>query len=374
MKINVVKLQFIEPLALMAERKDEFQNEVSTLASDTLKAALVSALASVDNEETVNAFNTQNIVSSAYPYFEQNGQTLYFFPKPMARLPINETKDPGHNKKLKKIQFFDQILFEKILNNKLIDLDKDAVLWQGGKFATAKSSVSNIALVSEKTKIYQAQTEQRVTIGNLNNFSHQEQGNPFYVSRTYFKHKFLPLNIQRQLSQYKFSQEEALKHTQNTGLFFIWEGDKELLDKALNILQYNGIGADKNVGNGKFTYTFDEIKIHTPESSGQTKYMILSKLIPAENEIENLLNNEATYNLTKRGGYIAGSSNEAFRHYLKPNIWTFDEGSVFAHVPKGENKDITGNLDEFVGHKVYRDGRPIVLPILPHTDKEKNNQ
>ena len=76
---------------------------------------------------------------------------------------------------------------------------------------------------------------------------------------------------------------ERIFFKDHSGMYFIAEGDNtKLLEKGLEILQHEGIGTDRNVGNGYFEFSKDEIELDLPENA---KYsMNLSLFLPEKQE------------------------------------------------------------------------------------------
>jgi len=345
-EFKIVKLYFKEPLALMSEKKDEFMHEVLTLPSDTIKAALISVLGQAGAErDEIRRLNEDLIVSSAYPFYKD----ILFFPKPSAPVPLDTEDSPKKQKTIKKITFIQQSLFEKLINGeKVFFLEKENLL-HGGKFLVEKEAKDEFEwrlpgqeLAPDRDKeykLYAVQTLGRVSLGNLLILGGGEKGSPYYVSRTYFRH--------------------------GGGLFFVYDtGEEELFRKALDIWQNEGTGADRRLGNGRFGYELDTLTLRVPEMPD--KQMILSKFVPRPEEINQGLLEEASYSLSIRGGYVAGTPVEAYSHWLKQNIAMMDEASVFNPKVKAEGKNVVVSnlkLEEILGHKVYRDGRIISLPI-----------
>jgi CRISPR type III-A-associated RAMP protein Csm4 len=329
-EFQIVKLFFNEPLALMSEKKDEFQNEVTSLASDMLKAAIISALALQASQEEVEKLNNDLMVSSAFLFYKEH----YFFPKPLSRLPIKKTNDPGLQKKIKKIQFIEKSLFEKIISNEPVKLQKNQLI-QNNKLWVDNSSLF-------PTNIFKSQTEERVNIGNTNVFGEAEKGSPFYISRTYF-----------------------VQDDHESGLYFIAQTrETELLEKSLNILKDQGIGADRRVGNGHFEFEISSLSLLLPDSPNRK--MLLSKFIPQKEEIENGLLENASYQLSKRGGYAAGSMNENFNHWSKLNIMTINESAVFDNKIPLQGKMVklsTPEMEKAMSHPIYREGRAVTIPL-----------
>ena len=335
---QIAKLYFYQPLALMSGKKDEFQNEVLSLPSDTLKAAIISGLAKIDPEK-VDLLNEDLTVSSAYPFYDDR----YFFPKPMNKLPVKDNSEIGMAKKIKKIAFLDLPLFEKTINRIEFDITGNNLL-HNGKFLVANKE-------EYPKKLYAAQTEERVQIGNVNMFATDQRPAPFYISRTYFY-------------QPEKTGDRQNKLDNRTGLYFIYlTSHKDILQKALEFLQDEGLGADKNVGNGKFTVTFDSLKLNIPDDAN--KQIILSKFIPGQQNIQNGLLDNAAYLLDKRNGYIAGTVNESYAHWQKRSVFMLREASVFDINFELTGKNVvlsTAKAENVLKHKVYRDGRPVSIP------------
>jgi CRISPR type III-A-associated RAMP protein Csm4 len=218
-EFQIIKLYFHEPVALMSEKKDEFQNEVSVLPSDMLKAALVSALALEKNQTEIDQFNHDLVISSAYLFAGEH----YFFPKPMSILPIETTFDPKHQKLIKNIQFVEKNIFEKVISGQKQSITEKNLVENGKLWVNDNQYFTQ--------PIYKSQTKERVSIGNTNVFEMAEKGSPYYISRTYFNQDI------------------------KAGMYFIYQTkNEELLLKALDRLQYEGIGADRRLGNGKFYF------------------------------------------------------------------------------------------------------------------------
>ncbi len=335
---SIAKLYFREPLALMSEKKDEFQNEVLMLPSDMIKAALMSALAMVGTQVEIDKLNEGLIVSSAFPFFEEH----YFFPRPMSALPVEHpTRNPKNRKTVKKIRFIEKPLFEKVLRAEKF-LVKEENFIHGNKFLVQDKKKFALQAADGSDmgeKIYDTQTVGRVSLGNLIVLETGEKGSPYYVSRTYFR--------------------------QGGGLFFIYKTkDEELFRKAMDMWQSEGTGADRRIGNGHFTYKLTEIDLDVPDNAD--RQMILSKYIPEKDEVAKGLLSGASYMPSVRGGYVAGTSKEAYAHWLKNKITVLDESSVFpkSFALQGRNVMVSNEkLEAVLGHKVYRDGRAISIPI-----------
>ena len=329
---KIVKLFFHEPIALMSELKDEFQNEVSSLSSDMIKSAILSSLSKISNEKEVELLNEDLILSSAFLFYNNT----YFFPKPMAKLPL--TENIINFKKIKNIEWLDQTLFEKTINNETFNLDEQVFL-QNGKILTIKQP-------SIPEYIYKVQTEERVSVGNTIYFPESEKGSPYYISRTYFL------------------QGDA-EFSGVSGMYFLYNTKYEnLLQKSLSFLQDEGFGADRRVGNGHFKFELRNLELNLPSQA--TNRMILSKFIPKEENIKQGLLNQASYKLHKTSGFISGSSKENMAHWKKKSIFMIKEASLFPSkfILIGKNVVLsTPKFEEIAGHRVYREGRPFDIPV-----------
>ena len=336
-QFSAIKLMFRGPLALMSEKKDEFKPEITHIPSDTLKAALVSALGFMGDEKNVKKLNENLIVSSAYPYLND----IFFFPRPRIQMHFSGVpEDPGFRKKIKRIAFLDRDLFEKVINGEEISFD-NIIMLHNGKFWLKKHENLNI---NTDTKIYAVQSAGRVQIGNLNVFSESEKGDPYYVSRTYFK------------------RNDDKEHMVS-GLYFIYHTDDEQpLEKALNILKDEGLGSDRKFGNGHFEWEKVNLQLNIPENPAG--YVLLSRYIPGQNEIANNMLKTSSFELALSSGYISGTVKEGFAHWLRKNIWMIEAGSVLNTSEDLKGKQVVVSTDEMekaLGHQVFRDGRAITI-------------
>nr|NQU94492.1 type III-A CRISPR-associated RAMP protein Csm4 [Bacteroidota bacterium] len=263
-------------------------------------------------------------VSSAFPF----SRNLLFFPKPMAKLPVSENpEDSKLPKKLKKVEFLEKQVFEKVLNKQEINVAEDCF---NDSFMTDGKN--------DQLPFYQKEVQQRVMVPR----DGAGDSIPYYIDRIWFK--------------------------EGSGLFFIIETGKEesIIKACLRYLSDTGFGTDKSVGNGQFRLPepiFENIDVELPEDAD--KQVSLSLYCPAKEEINHSMLDESSYNLEKRGGYMAGSSNDEFRHLRKKQVYMFSCGSVFPQARlAGKITDIRPEWNTQDMHPVYRDGRGFFLPLL----------
>ena len=160
----------------------------------------------------------------------------------------------------------------------------------------------------------------------------------------------------------------------DSGLFFIISGDSTLFEKGLRLLQYEGIGTDRNVGNGYFEYESSTIELSIPEVSDGA--MSLSMFIPEnQGQLKNLVHSEnVAYDFVRRGGWITDSPYNTVR---KNVIYAFTAASVFdlkKSAPECLGKIvnlrpcISDDIAESKGlyklsHPIWRCGRSIFIPV-----------
>jgi len=105
--------------------------------------------------------------------------------------------------------------------------------------------------------------------------------------------------------------------------------------------------------------------LELPDIPDANQIMLLSLYIPAKEEMKKLRLQAARYELLLRGGYIAGSEEESFRHLRKRSVYMFNVGSLFP-----VNKPLTGRIVDLAPawndgrmHPVFRSGRPFYIPV-----------
>ena len=87
------------------------------------------------------------------------------------------------------------------------------------------------------------------------------------------------------------------------------------------------------------------------------RYMLLSVALPADEELENAMEN-ASYLLEKRSGFVA-SSDYAEEWRKKKDLYVFTAGSCFVNCFAGDIYDVS----EGGKHPVYRYAKPIFMGV-----------
>jgi len=326
--LQIYKLHFTSPIHLGSSR-DDYGISLKTIASDTMYAALFAALAKVDHTLPENG-DMGCTISSLFPFYQKDESTdpILFFPKPLKQ-QLPRLSDFSKAKNVKKVQWLDEYYFFKALKGEnIISSDKDVDnIHDSFLIANCKSF---------DEKFISSNVSERVTIESRN---YQKDAIPFYMDRVEF--------------------------SDSSGLYFMVNGNSELVEKALNILSLEGIGTDRNVGNGFFEWDSSELSIEYPEDSNCL--LSLSSYIPmGKSELNMMLSDETkvAYEIQRRGGWITSYPNTKIR---KNVIYILEAGSVFSVrserlTEKGKIVDLRPKIAE-VNHPVWRCGKAIMLPI-----------
>jgi CRISPR-associated protein Csm4 len=323
---HCVKLKFISPLHLGRGTGETYDTGSKLLHSDTISAALASARVQLFGEKKLKEYLEALRVSSAFPFFENH----YFFPKPMLRLNLKIEGQDEHllSKSLKKLEYFEQPIFEKIISGEEV-LVSENQLSKNKKYVWADVSAIQTILKTE--------VQQRVTVPR----DGQGDSVPYYVERIFFN--------------------------KGAGLYFLLKTENEQIlretEVALRYLEDSGIGTDRSVGNGFFKYEISNLQLKVPEESSNS--MTLSLFCPEKEELPELLEGEPAYLMEKRDGFIAGASDVKFRHLRKKSVYMFSEGSVFnGKNLNGKVLNLRPKWDDEKLHPVYRSGKPVYIPVI----------
>lgn len=320
---TLIKLTNLTPLHI-GTGKENYDFSASDLQSDTLSAALAALRAQNGKAEDLEQFLNSFTLSSAFPFWKER----YFLPKPQGKMDVSVAGKEEHEyrKKLKKVKFVESSLWQELAAGKSVtvndnQLQKEFLLKECVEFKT----------------IYKSQVNQRVSVPRADG----QDAEPFFFDWRYF-------------------DAEA-------GLFCLTDATGDLLkeiEQLFELLGENGIGTDRNVGGGKFKV---EIKndFQLSSTADANAEMLLSLYIPTRQELENLNLNKSKYELLLRGGYIAGSQENDFRHLRKKSIYMFGTGSVFATMQplQGLIVDLKPEWNDVRMHPVYRSGKPFYIPI-----------
>lgn len=327
---SVYKLHFTSPLHIGNERED-YGTSLRSYPSDSLYSALIASLASVGVEIPENG-DLGYAVSSMFPFYQDNEKPVYFFPKPLTQ-EVYSFENISRIKSLKKTEWLDLHYFQKkILGHNLFgaDFEDNDV---SGKYLSKEPIDEYFISSSVKVRV---QVPRQLSING-----EKQDADPFYMDRLEFKGK--------------------------SGLFFLADGNTQMLEKGLNILSKSGIGTDRTVGHGFFNWEKDVIEIKLPTSD---HLISLSVYIPKNSKELNAKIAKATvaYDLIKRGGWITTEGHSTLR---KNSIYAFREGSVFSSDSNDSTSTVAGKTVDLkpemdfnpLPHPVYRVGKAIMLPF-----------
>lgn len=320
-KFTRIKLCRLSPLHVGTGR-DSYDSSASELHSDTLTAALASMLASEGRAGEVEGFMSSLRLSSAFPFYGD----VFFLPRLQGNIPIEMSEEEITEKRkgLKKVKYLETSLWLELYGGKAIKLS-DVVI--DGSFLMRKGTSIG--------KVSASQVSQRVCVGQDG-----EDAQPFFFDWQYFSPK--------------------------AGLYCITDATGKVLDDAISLfktLGECGIGSDKNVGGGKFEVETDTAELADPPAADASA--IMSLYIPMSEEMDGLQLTDSRYSLLRRGGFIAGSSEENLRHLRKRSVYMFGVGSVFPTLNplSGMVVDLRPSWNDENMHPVLRSGQPIVLHV-----------
>lgn len=349
-KYQVIRLEnFSGGLHLSRGLTNSYDKSLDTLHSDTLKSALfVCALRLYGPEEVNEEFLKSFLISSAFPFYHnkrEGNRCLYFFPRPeTSRLPFKiEHGDGSTEKKLKKLRFLEQELFERIIRGeKAISLDENSI---SGKYASSKEiGIKTLLKQDDCDAITISSPYQHVNIPK----GYGADTEPYYVDKQYF-HKNAGLYC-----LIRYEHEEA----------------KKMVEAAFQMLADSGIGTDRNTGNGQFSIGFDEMDLSVPDQKEAKFHLNLSLYCPEKESINEDTLRSSFYKFTKRGGYVSSPADDRHLTIRKRSIYMFTEGSVF---PFSESR--TGKIENLrpltykgFDHPIWRDGRSIFIPFIYEKD------
>lgn len=324
-QVQAIKLSFLNGLHI-GRGSEELDKTASTYSSDALKSALFAVGLAYYPEwkEKPEEFFSGFHISSAFPWCNEE----LFLPKPgNMRFQFENANDLTEAKKAKKITFISSPLFRKWAT----------VPEQNVLVKEEQVGDNNFLFAGKGKKFIHTVVQQRVQVP----IDEGSDTRPFYFERLMFG--------------------------QNSGLYFLISfGDEKLRSKvmhALNLLADLGIGTDRTIGNGQFEIA--DMAPYKMPSGNAGMQMALGLYLPKEEEIKDMRLEESFWSLTKRGGYMAASENEAFRSLRKNNIYFFGEGSTFKcdRELTGRIVDLQPQWNDAAMHPVWRDGMPLFINL-----------
>ncbi len=304
---------------------DYYDLSAPSLSSDMLSAALAAMRAMEGRHADLDAFLQSFALSAAFPY----AQGHYFLPRLTGRLKVEVagTDEAACRKQLKRIRFVEQSLWMRIASDtQTVKIDQGQIC---GHFLLSSDDTNF------RPPVYTT-TMQRVSVPR----NETEDTEPFFF-------------------QWNFVKPDA-------GLYCLLQCDEQQMEEIVSLfteLGKTGIGSDKNVGGGHFKVKAETLDIpHATDANGQ---VLLSTYIPTSEELNRLELPRSRYELNKIGGFMAGSSEETFRHLHRRSIYAFCPGSVFATTSslQGRVVNLAPAWNDKRMHPVWRSGRALSINI-----------
>ena len=316
----VYKLHFTSPLHLSAGYEG-YEQIFHYLHSDTLFSAILSNWSHFYDDIIESlAQNLPFQVSSAFPF----SANQYYFPKPLKQLPvrINEN-DYRIIKKLRKVNFIEKELFEKIIHEETVGIEQ-IHFSASRQFLSLKQDVSDCFAEREIS---------RNVIDRISGCT-----DIFHFAEIIFK--------------------------EDSGLFFmVFFKDQNMRKKFETVLRFlgdEGIGGDRNVGKGLFEVeSIENFNLRQPQNAASI--LNLSLYHPIREEINNHLLENSAYDMITRKGWITAPG---YRNLRKKSINMFREGSIFSNLNKDDYGDIpvvAEKTQDLIDFNVYRYGKGFVI-------------
>lgn len=330
LQLKIYKLHFTSPLHIGSVRED-YGTSLATISSDAMYAALTACLAKLGKEIPADG-DLGCTISSLFPFYQKDKQTdaILFLPRPQQAQV--KAKDPTKLKEYKKVCWLELSAFNQAINGGN-PFDTCSIC---GKYLMKPDMSFGVDYDKKPySDFVVSQVSERVAIPDRKG---HEDADPFYMDRVSFR--------------------------DYSGLYFMTHGDCSLLNEALRLLALEGVGTDRNVGNGYFEYETTTITLDLPNDANHV--LALSSFIPeSKNQLEEMLaSDQSAYELQRRGGWITTYPNQSLR---KNVIYMLSAGSVFSYqadsvMTLGKMVDLRPDLPE-VEHPIWRNGKALFVPI-----------
>lgn len=316
---KLIKMTEMSPLHVGAGR-DTYDVAAGLPASDALSAALAAMRVMRGDSADIDKWMGRFALSSAFPYATIDGKDVFFLPAPRGRLAVKvrDKKEEDYRKSLKKVLYIAVSVWQRLVGGETVEVEEGQL--QGAFLLDAEPM--------QFAAPYERHTNTRVAVSRSD-----KDANPFDFDWTYFR--------------------------KGAGLCCLVDCDDSVFGEVAELfaeLGEQGFGCDRGVGGGHFHVETGEISI-TEDATGD-KQLLLSNYIPAEGEMANVDLKTSTYQIIRRGGFIAGSEDDKIRHLRRNVVNMIACGSVLATAVKPEGKivDLSPNA---VAHRVWRSGKPI---------------
>jgi len=300
MKFDVYKLRFETPVHF-GDIHEDYSVSMKSIHSDTMYSAMLASKVLNECLDSVKGDDLKCSISSLFPFCEVNGRTVFFFPKPLSET-FDSITDSKLIKKLKKVRWVDQYYFEKMLNGKITQLDNNL-------------DVQNEFLLQYTPKINGVEID-----GFYDNFLNEDKEIEFTISQPVPR-----VNVSRIGEDATPYYMDRLTFKEGFGLYFFATPGSDLMS-ILDNLGEEGLGTDRNVGNGIFKCkNKDSLDIKVPDNCSHI--LSLSVFIPEQSDLINtMVSGDASFEFVRRGGWVTTFPHNSIR---KDSVYAFVAGSVF---------------------------------------------
>jgi CRISPR-associated protein Csm4 len=290
------------------------------------------------------------LLSSAFPF----AGAVRFYPMPvdLARLFRAETL-ACRGKAVKGIRYLSEVLFRKALRGE--KLDDDLFLEDERAEPLSGVALQGGALWLSAGEVEELPKDLRRPTGKLRSLHHLRVWEAKRVPR---------VTVDRISSASTVYQAGRLSFAEDCGLWFglswLREGDRTLraaFERALAVLQDDGLGGERAAGYGAFTYRRAGV-LRLPEPAAGRPAWLLSRYHPRPEELPAALQAPgAAYSLVAVGGWLSSPDGAAQR---RKRLYLLAEGSLVCPpaYPAGDLTDLCPEYESGrgLGHPVYRYG------------------
>lgn len=323
---------------------ESVEESLAYIPSDTLYAALIDTWRQMGRNifDILPPTDTPLFkITSAFP----RAGEVRFFPMPVdLRQIFTKTLLQGERSKkgLKEIRYFSEGLLRKAASGEYLDeflfpeneYDDPSIgiALQGGKLWMLAEEVKNLPA----------------------DWRFSSDNHWLLRRRTVFASQNIPrVSIDRISSTTNLFQSERVMYTKDCGLWFGAIEQQSILSELLTILGSSGIGGERSVGYGHFSF-FSPGTVSLPEP--QTCAYLLSRWHPRPEEITLLKNIDAAYKLEAVEGWLRTLDEAAAQR--RKRVWLVSEGSLIMGNPQGEAVNVAPDYNQQSGqtitHAVYR--------------------
>lgn len=356
-ELTVYRLTFHSGFHLGARGVD-LEESAEHIPSDTLFAALVDAAlrtgaGAEDFTEPFRRGDPPFLLTSAFPF----AGGVRFFPMPV---PLDRWFSPRtlreRSKDLKKVKFVSEALCRRMLDSEPMDdwlfpdeEKKEAsptpgLALQGGTFWLAKEEAERLP------------EGMRVPPDRLHALRHHSVFKAHQVPR---------VTLDRVTSASNIFHAGRVSFFPGCGLWFgvRWRRDdpslQSLLRQTLAVLADDGLGGERTVGYGGFSWEEEDEKLPLPDPAEGRLLWLLSRYHPRRPELPGALTGSPGYTLTAVAGWLRTWEGAAQR---RRRLWLVAEGSLIHAIGPGPWGDLTDvrpryrNPEGDLPHPVWRYG------------------